>query len=251
MYSVGDSVTVTTSATNTDRFRFECWYDILLDEVVSTDPEYTFIVNENTKLEARYAEYYQIRFSATPQNLGSVGCTQGSVTISNGDYVEYGSNLMFTCIPSSGVSVLNWLDGSVTIPNTSGLTEIQMRVYGNMNIRARLMETSKKLTVRSARGGIVNVYLKDSGGSYNLIQPDEDTESIYTIPNGNDVRAIAVPNPRYNFGSFTLYDSHDTVVDTTTSTQLDIIRMVEDMSVSASFSFIPWVSTLGNIIKVY
>ena len=251
MYSVGDSVTVRTSTTNTNRFRFECWYDILLDEVVSTDQEYTFIVNENTKLEARYAEYCQIQFSASPNNLGSVGCTQGSSTISSGDYVEYGEDLIFTCIPGSGVSVLNWLDGSVTIPNSSGLTEIQMRVYGNMNIRARLMETSKKLTVRSAGGGIVNVYLKDSGGSYNLIQPDEDTESTYTIPNGNDVRAMAIPSPRYNFESFTLYDSHDAIVETTTSTQLDIIRMVEDMSVSAVFSFVPWVSTLGTIIKVY
>ncbi len=252
-YANGETVTVTTSAQNTDRYRFECWYDTINDEVVSNEPTYSFVVDGNEKLEARYAEYLYVQYSANPTNLGSVSCTDLDThqSVTSGTYVGYGTELRFTCTPNSGVSILNWTNGNTTIPGSANQEQIDISLSGNINIRARLMETSKKIVVISTGGGNIGMYLKDSGGNYSLMTPDTGTDSTYTVPNNSAVRAVATPAPRYNFESFTLYDSHDAVIGTSTSTQYDIPGVSEDMSLSAVFSFVPWISTLGNIIKVY
>lgn len=253
-YANGSQVTVTTSAENTDRYRFVCWWDTVNDEQVSANQSYTFTLTENRKLEARYAEYLYIQYSANPSNLGTVSCrnTQTEEPVANQTYVEYGTRLTLNCTPNSGVSILNWTNGNTTIPGSANQQEISINVTGNCNVRVRLMETSKKLVVMVTGGGTVGIYLKDSGGNYGLVTPDTGTDSTYTIPNNGAVRAIATPNsPRYNFEGFTLYDSHDAVIGTSTSVQYDIPAVTQDMSLGAVFSFIPWISTLGNIIKVY
>lgn len=256
-YPDGSSVTVSTevdSGIDVNQYTFLGWYD-------STDPEgtpvyageeYGFTISDNTTLYAIYSEKCHIEFSASPEGLGSVSCVDGeSTVVSTDSWLPYGKELDFTCTPQGNAVLQRWTDGGVNVGSELTYHHILTSTY--TNIVAYLMQDSgNKLTVREYGNGSVTVRTKSQEDTqYYIVTPDEGAESVYTIPTGNDVQVESVPAERYKFSSYTLYDNTGAVVQTSTNSIIEIQDMENDMTIDASFSFIPWISTLGTIMKVY
>ena len=243
----GDSVTVTTSlksGVDSNRYQFIGWFNG--DIQLSTETSYTFTVSGSITLTAKYTEYGKLTYSASPSNLGTVTSDTPS-----GSWLPYGTQVTLTGTPVVGSSLVRWMSGSVQIAGAVGSVSITISTP-NTTIVARFAETSKLLKVRISGSGTVTIELKDTEGIYSYTEPDTGTDDTYTVPSNYGVRATATPASRYTFSNFTLYNSDNgEVLDTSTARIFEITSMTGNRTLEAVFNYIPWISTLGTIIKVY
>lgn len=241
----GQSVTVDTATTNSTKYEFAGWYDSSdMETVVSQNTTYTFTVDSNRNLVAKWNTKCKVDYSAVPSAGGSVSCSG----VASGGYVDYGTVLTFTCAPNSGYTILNWKNGNTVI--ASGVNEIDRTITGDSNIKANLMQSSKTLTVRTG-GGSVSVYTKASGSAnYSLIGTVTSGEENFRIPSNYGFKVEAEPYSRYRFTGIKVYRGGD-LIDETSSNAYSMDSVSADTTVVAEFSFIQWITTLGNIIKVY
>ena len=108
-YNAGATCTLT--ATPTSGYNFESWKKN--GTVVSTNPSYTFTVNESATYTAYFAEtpvtYYTISTNVTPAGAG---------TVAGGGSYEAGSSVTLTATPNTGYSFSQWQDGNTQNPRT-------------------------------------------------------------------------------------------------------------------------------------
>lgn len=248
-YTGGSEVTVSTHSTlgedYSGRYEFVGWYDSTdMETVLSTDPEYTFEVTGDIHLVAVYNEFCFLTYSASPSGLGTVSCS-----IPSGTWVEYDSEISLTATPVEGAGVLRWTKGGSQFAGAVEEVTISARTPV-ITIVVYLIETSKKLTLRVGTGGTVDIEL-ETNGAYSWTAPDAGTDHIYTIPSGSGFRATATPEARFIFDRYKFLDSSGAELDTTTATVFERSSLTTDCTLDATFKYIPWVTTLGTIIKVY
>lgn len=252
-YIVGDSVTVETSASaaqDPEAYIFDGWYIAGEESPESTELSYTFTVEEDTILVAKWNNKCKVIFAASPSSLGTVTCkTSDNVTVTSGSWLDYGTEIILTAAPVSGAEVTNWTNSGGWLAGSALEVTTQLRTTYN-NIVARLSQSVRTLTVRSSSGGEVDIYTSQDGTDYQLSYPDSGSDNVYSISDGNYVRATATPQGRYRFSNFTLYTDGGTLIDQTAARTMEF-RMDGNRTLDAVFSFVPWISTLGTIIKVY
>jgi uncharacterized repeat protein (TIGR02543 family) len=248
-YASGSTVTVTTSTTNTDKYVFDGWYDSR-DTRLSQELSYSFTIVGNLTLVAKWKTRCLVSFSANPSNLGTVSCIDSNGDqISNGTRVDYGTQLTFTCTPTSGAAINYWTNGSTNIGTGNTINYI---ISGDVNVKANLMETSKTLTVMSNGGGSLSIYIKSSGSS-NWVEVESGTDREYNVdvPSGSGYKVTASALPRYVYSGMKIYNSGGDLIEEYSGSDYSRDSLSEDRTITVDFSFIQWITTLGNIIKVY
>lgn len=163
---------VTVSAIAPNGFRFLNWTED--GEVVSTKPNYIFIINSNRELVANFEEStYTVTTSVNPTGAGT---TTGSGTYAHEE------NVTVTASPKSGYQFLTWTE--------------------NNNIASRNKQYSFKIT--KDRNLVANFELL----SYNVttsVNPENagTTTGAGTYNDGDSVTVNAIPKTGYKFTKWT------------------------------------------------
>ena len=111
-YPQGQSCTVT--ATANDGYNFVNWTEG--GNVVSTQANYTFVVNGNRNLVANFeaeVQTYNIRLSANPMLAG---------TVSGGGTFQEGETCTATASPNNGYNFVNWTENGNVVSTTTPAT---------------------------------------------------------------------------------------------------------------------------------
>ena len=171
-YPQGQSCTVT--ATANDGYNFVNWTEG--GNVVSTQANYTFVVNGNRNLVANFeaeVQTYNIRLSANPMLAG---------TVSGGGTFQEGETCTATASPNNGYNFVNWTEnGNVVSTNAS----FSFTVTGSRMLVANFQAQSFTITATAdpVNGGTVT-----GGGTYNQ---------------GQSCTLTATPATGYNFVNWT------------------------------------------------
>ncbi len=153
-YPQGQSCTVT--ATANDGYNFVNWTEG--GNVVSTQANYTFVVNGNRNLVANFeaeVQTYNIRLSANPMLAG---------TVSGGGTFQEGETCTATASPNNGYNFVNWTEnGNVVSTNAS----YSFTVTGNRMLVANFQAQSFTITATAdpVNGGTIT-----GGGTFNYGQ---------------------------------------------------------------------------------
>ena len=171
-YDQGQSCTVT--ATSNAGFNFTNWTEN--GNVVSTQANYTFVVNSNRNLVANFQalpQDYTINVSANPANGGSV--TGG------GTYQE-GQSCTVTATANTGYTFTNWTENGNVVSSQANYT---FAVNANRNLVANFQVLTYTITATAnpVNGGTVT-----GGGTYN---------------HGQNCTLSATPAQGYNFVRWT------------------------------------------------
>lgn len=255
-YSSADSITVTATVNqsiDSHRYTFTGWaWSTDTSTIIDTNESYTFRgLDADKTIVAVYVENCKISFWVDPAGSGTVEAhdTVSLSTIPNNSWVEYGTEITIRVVPTASYTVLYWSDGGINSnPGETSITFV-LRSPDTM-WKVYLADKTNNLVVTSNQGGTVSVELRDPNGNYSDAYA-EDPDVGYEIPSGYGFRATAIPDPRYSFSSFTLYNSGGTAVDQTQSTVYEVEEMTGDSILNAVFTFISWISTLKTIMKVF
>ena len=253
-YASGSTVSVSTNTTNQEKYVFDGWYDssdTSFQNRLSSELSYSFTIDGNKTIVARWKTRCLVNFSANPSNLGTVSCIDSnSNQIQSGTRVDYGTQLTFTCTPTSGAAINYWTNGGVVIGQSSNT--VTVTADGDKNIQVSLMMTSKTLTVTTNGGGFMSIYIRQSSSStWSLVESGTNREYYVTIPSGYGYKVTAEPLQRYVYSGMKIYNSNGTLINETNSSEYSEAPIQDDRIITVDFSFIQWITTLGNIIKVY
>jgi hypothetical protein len=186
IYSQGQSCTV--SATDNSGFTFSNWTEN--GSVVSTQPSYTFTVNNNRTLVANFQaqpQSYAISVSANPTNGG---------TVTGGGTYQQGQSCNVTAAHNPGYTFINWTENGNVVSTDASYT---FTVTGNRTLVANFTAQQYIITVSAdpTNGGIVT-----GGGTYTYGQSCEITATPNT-PNFNFINWTENGNPVSNQLSYT------------------------------------------------
>ena len=141
-YAAGASCTVT--ATPAEGYTFVNWAEN--GTVLSTDPSYTFTVNENHTLVANFTvQSYTITLTANP--------TEGGTLTGGGTY-NHGQYCTAVATEASGYTFVNWTEDGTEVSTDASY---YFMVEGNRNLVANFTINSYTVTVAAnpAEGGTV------------------------------------------------------------------------------------------------
>lgn len=127
-YKVGDSVTVTASPV--ENYNFMGWFVNPTDEnPVSTEPSYTFTIEENTPLtlSAKFAATYKLDLTVSPEGTGSV---VGGGSYPGGSIVTVGAS------PEKDWRFSGWYDAAIPGKIISTDAEYQFNLDENRTLGA-------------------------------------------------------------------------------------------------------------------
>ena len=149
-YNQGQSCTVT--ATANSGYTFTNWTEN--GNVVSTQANYTFTVNNNRTLVANFTaqpQQYTISVSANPTNGG---------TVSGGGTYQQGQSCTVHATAATGYTFLRWTENGTQVSTNANYT---FTVTGNRNLVAQFQQQSYTISVSAnpTNGGTVS-----GGGAY-------------------------------------------------------------------------------------
>ncbi len=189
-YQEGESCTV--SATTNSGYSFNNWTENGV--VVSSNPSYTFNVNDNRYLVANFTfiplPIYNVSVSANP--------TEGGTVTGGGTYEE-GQSCTITATANNGYTFNNWTEnGTVVSTNAS----YSFTVNGNHNLVAHftfipLPIYNVSVSANPNEGGTIT-----GGGSYEEGQPCTVTavaNNGYTFNNWTENGIVVSSNASYTF----------------------------------------------------
>jgi len=150
-FGAGSQITV--SAVPNTGYEFEAWSEN--GAVVSTNPDYTFVVNNNLLLTAQFAQVtFLLSTSAMP--------TQGGTTTGDGTY-NYGSSVTAEATATSGWSFINWTENGTEVSvNQSYTFNILSDRTLEANFEEVIMQYSIETNSNPSVGGSTS-----GGGIYN------------------------------------------------------------------------------------
>ncbi len=157
--------TAVVSATPASGYSFISWTEN--GKVVSTSPDFSFVVTENWDLTANFStNAHIVNLSANPANGG---------TLAGAGTYEHGYSLTIAAVPNNGFSFVNWTENGEVISNDAFMV---FDVLADRNITANfsLENYSVELIAQPSYAGTVA-----GGGIY---QPNQ-TITIEATPNEN------------------------------------------------------------------
>ena len=132
--------TATFKATASTGYEFVGWFTAASgDTAVSTDATYTFkydISYAGKTLYARFKQKHTVLFDVHSSGHGSLTAKVGNTSISSGDKVNYGSEVVFTATPSTGYQIEGWYSNSAcTTPIDNGTDDTYtVTITGGTNV---------------------------------------------------------------------------------------------------------------------
>ena len=187
-YNQGQSCTVT--ATANSGFTFTNWTEN--GSVVSTQANYTFVVNSNRNLVANFqaqTQNYNITVSANPTNGGSV---------SGGGSYQQGQSCTVHATANSGFTFTNWTENGNVVSTQANYT---FTVNGNRTLVANFQAQPQNYTV-SVSANPANAGTVSGGGTFQQGQtctvhatPATNYTFVRWTENGNQVST----NANYTF----------------------------------------------------
>ena len=187
-YNQGQSCTVT--ATANSGFTFTNWTEN--GSVVSTQANYTFVVNSNRNLVANFQaqpQNYNITVSANPTNGGSV---------SGGGSYQQGQSCTVHATANSGFTFTNWTENGNVVSTQANYT---FTVNGNRTLVANFQAQPQNYTV-SVSANPTNAGTVSGGGTFQQGQtctvhatPATNYTFVRWTENGNQVST----NANYTF----------------------------------------------------
>ena len=187
-YNQGQSCTVT--ATANSGFTFTNWTEN--GSVVSTQANYTFVVNSNRNLVANFqaqTQNYNITVSANPTNGGSV---------SGGGSYQQGQSCTVHATANSGFTFTNWTENGNVVSTQANYT---FTVNGNRTLVANFQAQPQNYTV-SVSANPANAGTVSGGGTFQQGQtctvhatPATNYTFVRWTENGNQVST----NVNYTF----------------------------------------------------
>lgn len=186
-YNQGQSCTVIATAAN--GYRFTNWTEG--GNVVSTNANYTFTVNDDRTLVANFSEQapntYTINASPNP--------TIGGTVTGDGSY-EQGQSCTVQATANTGYTFLQWTENGEQVSTNANYT---FTVTGNRTLVAQFQAQSYTITASSnpTNGGSVS-----GGGNYNYGQSctlTATTNSGYSFTNWTENGSVVSTNANYTF----------------------------------------------------
>lgn len=171
-YNYGNMVTL--NATPKNGYSFANWTENGV--VVSTNSTYTFSINSNRNLVARFTPFtFNVLISAIPSEGG---------TLSGGGIYDYGSTVTLNATPRAGYIFVNWIENGIAVSTNSIFS---FKVNSSRTLFANFISNSFSgiilATAIPTAGGTA-----DGGGTYNY---------------GSVATLTATSNTGYNFSSWT------------------------------------------------
>ena len=203
-YTEGETCTIT--ATPNTNYTFNNWTEN--GEVISSDANYTFTVNENHSFVANFTYIpptYTVSVSANPTNGGSV--TGG------GTYTE-GESCTITATPNTNYTFANWTENGTVVSTNASYT---FTVNENHTLVANFTYVPPTYTI-SVSANPTNGGTVTGGGTY---------------IEGVSCTVTATPNTNYTFTNWT---ENGTVVSTNASYTFTVN---ENHSLVANFTYVP------------
>ena len=190
-YDAGASCTLT--ATPASGYQFQCWKRNGI--VMSSNPTYTFTVNESATYTAFFGEtpinYYTVNTAVNPTGAGSV---------SGGGTYHEGSSITLTAISYVGYMFSHWNDGNTDNPRTVTVTQdITYTAYYDLE------EYTIQVYASPSNGGTVS-----GGGSYHYGETATLTATPYagyefagwSDGNNDNPREVTVTSATYYVAVF-------------------------------------------------
>ncbi len=250
-YASGDTVTISTGLyedIDTNRYTFQRWINLQTQETFSTESEMSFAISSDVALAAEYQEYCRLSASSNNDSLGTVSVETEPVSGLAENWWPYNYEVEVLATPEAGGEFSSWRIGGYS-PTSNPYT---VRVNTDpTTIVGRFVEGSKTIKVYSSDGGTVAIQTRSEvGNDWETASPT--SANTYRIPNGYEVRAVATPSFGYSFDGYVLYDegSQNTPIEYSGRT-FEIGELSANKVLNASFKYVPWISKLTPIIKVY
>ena len=193
-YQEGESCTI--SATANNGYTFTNWTEN--GAVVSSNPSYTFNVNDNHNFVANFTfiplPVYNVSVSANPANGG---------TVTGGGSYEEGQSCTVTATANDGYTFSNWTENGTVVSTNSSYTFI---VNANHNLIANFTLNTYTVSVAAnpANGGSVT-----GGGTYNYGESCTITATVsegFTFINWTEEGSFVASETTY---TFTVTDNRD------------------------------------------
>ena len=214
---VGTSVTII--ATPNDTYEFKGWFGNGSDTPISTEATYTFVLNEDVSLVAK--------FEKAKRNVMVVTTSNGRATIRNTGSesadIPVGSVVAVSAIPTGDSEFLGWFVGNSDTPVST--EEIYMFTLSEDIILIAKFSGSK-IRVSVSTSGNGSVSIKDNVGS-----------SLELVP-GSNVTVVATPNENCKFEGWFVGNSTTPISTDATYT----FTLSEDVALVAKF-----VKTIKNV----
>ena len=214
---VGTNVTII--ATPNDTYEFKGWFVDGSDTLISTEVTYTFVLNDDVSLVAK--------FEKAKRNVMVVTTSNGRATIRNTSSesadLAVGTIVAVSAIPTEDSEFLGWFVGNSDAPVST--EEIYMFTLSeDIILIAKFSGSKRRVSVSTSGNGSVSI--KDNAGS-----------SLELVP-GSNVTVVATPNENCNFEGWFVGNS-------TTPISTDAIytfTLSEDVALVAKF-----VKTIKNV----
>ncbi len=213
-YAQGASHTVTATA-NTG-YTFTNWTEN--GTVVSTEPNYTFIVGQERSLVANFVvSKYAVTF-APPAN-GTLKVFRGTTEIPSATQVEHGTKLRVEALPNVGYNLVSLkANGHDIINDTVTVTE-------PMEIVALFGKQKYAVTFAQPANGTLKVFNGES-----------EVESGTQVEHGTKLRVEALPDTGYKLVTLKA-NGHDIINDTVTVTgATEIVALFAKQQYAISFT---------------
>lgn len=172
-YKDGSSVTITAKVNPDKNYVFEKWVDEA-GKLLSSNPEYTLIINRNTTCKAVFIPQYTVSVVSNDASLGS--------TSAQGGLYKYGEMLSLTATPYKNNEFVCWEDNGRVVSTSCSYS---FRVAGTHNIKAIFAESRKKyrVTFKDAGGRILKIEQVKKGSA--ATAPDEPAKAGYVFAGWN------------------------------------------------------------------
>ena len=140
--------TATFKATASDGYEFVGWFDAASGgTAVSTSTTYTYkydISYTGKTVYARFKKQYKILFGVHSSGHGSLTAKVGDTSISSGNRVNYGSEVVFTAKPDDGYQIEGWYSNSAcTTPIDNGTNDtytVTITIGTNVYVKFKAQE---------------------------------------------------------------------------------------------------------------
>ena len=219
---------ITLTAVASEGYNFSGWYVVSPNQsetLITTNATYTFTVNEDMYVQAKFVEKEKFIFHAYPTDGGSITENGEEVDFGNGRRVEKGTQITLTAVASEGYNFSGWYvvfdQNEVLLSMNATYT---FTVNNNMYVQARFVE--KEMYTFFA-------YPSEAGYFTENGQPVEFSESR-RVEKGTKITLTAhVREPDYRFvGWYHASDQNETLITTNATCTFTVN---EDMYVYARF----------------
>jgi uncharacterized repeat protein (TIGR02543 family) len=261
LYSNGESVQLSATISN-QKYEFDGWY--LGETLVSTSRTYTVNApGAEVTYTAKFTERCRVSYGMGGGGISSgveITCTDvsGSSTVGNevpsGSFVDHGSSIRFTLSGSTQGKTFSWIENNRNITPQSP-TEYTVTVVRDEDVKVNVMESSQEIKVFINGSGTIDLMQSQDGSAWESIGSFHEN-GYAVIETGSYLRSVAHPGTRHQFASYVLEvgqsQSHQGTVETSTNPDTIFDREIDtDAGITATFTFVPWINTIGSIIKVY